>query len=95
MGMTVNDIEYLAETAKFELNSQEKQYFARTADKILKLTDKLDELNTEGVDPTIYLLDIKNVIREDIVQPSMDRDTLLKNAPDVEAGCFRVPKVVE
>ena len=48
MGMTVNDIEYLAETAKFELNSQEKQYFARTADKILKLTDKLDELNTEG-----------------------------------------------
>jgi aspartyl-tRNA(Asn)/glutamyl-tRNA(Gln) amidotransferase subunit C len=77
------------------LNSQEKQYFARTADKILKLTDKLDELNTEGVDPTIYLLDIKNVIREDIVQPSMDRDTLLKNAPDVEAGCFRVPKVVE
>ena len=95
MGMTVNDIEYLAETAKFELNSQEKQYFARPADKILKLTDKLDELNTEGVDPTIYLLDIKNVIREDIVQPSMDRDTLLKNAPDVEAGCFRVPKVVE
>ncbi len=93
--MTLNDIEYLAETAKFELTPEEKQYFARSIDEVLKFADKLAELNTEGVEPTIYLLGIKNVFREDTVQSSMDRDLLLKNASDVEAGCYRVPKVVE
>ena len=95
MDISVNYIEQLAETAKLELNDQEKQYITQALNEILRRTDKLSGLDTEGVEPTIYLLDVKNVLREDIVQPSMDRDILMKNAADVEAGCYIVPKVVE
>ncbi|MFO7153711.1 MAG: Asp-tRNA(Asn)/Glu-tRNA(Gln) amidotransferase subunit GatC [Caldicoprobacter oshimai] len=95
VGITVKDVEYLAEAAKFEFTEEQKQKFAQALSDIINAVDRLAEVDTEGVQPTIHVLSVKNIFREDVVLPSMDRDILLKNAADVQDGCYRVPKVVE
>nr|MBO2494160.1 Asp-tRNA(Asn)/Glu-tRNA(Gln) amidotransferase GatCAB subunit C [Clostridia bacterium] len=93
--ITVKDVEYLAEAAKFEFTEDEKQKFAQALSDVINAVDVLAQTDTQGVQPTIYVISVKNVFREDEVLPSMDRDILLKNAADVQDGCYRVPKVVE
>ena len=95
VGITVKDVEYLAEAAKFEFTEEQKQKFAQALSDIINAVDSLVQADTQGVQPTIHVLSVKNVFREDVVVPSMDRDILLKNAADVQDGCYRVPKVVE
>lgn len=95
MKVSVRDIEYVAELSKLELSNEEKEQFAATLNDFLNFSNKLAELDIQGVKPTIHVLPIKNVFREDEVQSSMDREFLLNNAVDIENGCFRVPKVVE
>lgn len=95
MGITVKDVEYLAEATKFEFTDEQKQKFAYALGDIINAVDCLAQVDTEGVQPTIYVLPVKNVFREDVVVPSTNRDILLKNAADVQDGCYRVPRVVE
>jgi aspartyl-tRNA(Asn)/glutamyl-tRNA(Gln) amidotransferase subunit C len=57
--------------------------------------DVLGELDTENVKPTAHVLPLKNVFREDVVKPSLDRDLALSNAPEREDGYFKVPKILE
>jgi len=95
VGITVKDVEYLAEAAKFEFTEEQKEKFAQALSDIINAVDMLARADTQGVQPTIHVLSVKNVFREDEVVPSMDRDILLKNAADVQDGCYRVPKVVE
>jgi aspartyl-tRNA(Asn)/glutamyl-tRNA(Gln) amidotransferase subunit C len=47
------------------------------------------------VEPTSHVIPMQNVLREDAVKPSLPHDEALANAPDVDAGCFRVPKIIE
>jgi aspartyl-tRNA(Asn)/glutamyl-tRNA(Gln) amidotransferase subunit C len=62
---------------------------------ILDYIDVLNKVNTDGVQPTAHVLPMKNVMREDVVQPSLPRELALSNAPEKEDGYFKVPKVVE
>ena len=57
--------------------------------------DTLNELDTEGVEPMSHSFPIKNVMREDEVRPSTDRELILSNAPKQKDGCFMVPRTVE
>ena len=59
------------------------------------MANQLSSIDVEGVKPTAHILNIQNVFREDIQQPSYDRELILKNAPSKDAGCVSVPKVVE
>lgn len=56
---------------------------------------RLDEVDTENISPMSHSLDIRNVMRNDAVQPSLSQDEALKNAPEAKAGYFVVPKVIE
>ena len=60
-----------------------------------KYHDKLNELNTEGVEPLLHMTDAINVLREDEVKGSISREEALKNAPDTDGTFFRVPKVIK
>ena len=55
----------------------------------------LSAVDTTGVEQTIHPNAIANVFREDIVVASYDRDVMIANAPNKEAGCYKVPRVVE
>ena len=62
---------------------------------IIKYMDVLSEVNTDGVEPMSHVFSIKNVLREDEIKESYDRDLILKNAPERTNEAFVVPKIVE
>lgn len=76
-------------------SEEEKLQLQEDLSNIIAHVEKLNELDTEGVEPTTYILSQQNILREDIPQENMDRDTLMANAPQKDEGCFIVPKVVE
>ncbi|MNC79246.1 Aspartyl/glutamyl-tRNA(Asn/Gln) amidotransferase subunit C [compost metagenome] len=62
---------------------------------ILKYAEKLNELDTDEVEPTTHVLHVSNVMREDEVRPSLSLDEVMLNAPEEEEGQFKVPAVLE
>ncbi len=85
-------IEYVSILAKLELKGDEKERARRDMEKMLDYVDKLSELDTDGIDPLVQVIDTENVFREDMVTNSDDRDNILANAPEKEQGQFKVPK---
>jgi len=87
------DIEKVAELAHLELTPEQKERFGRQMQEILAYVEKLDELNTENIEPLRHVLEIATPFRTDIAHTSMNRDKALMNAPDKENGFFKTPKV--
>jgi len=88
-------VEYVAELAKLRLNDEEKELMAEDLSKVLGYMDVLNSLDTTDVEPITHVFGVENVFREDVVQPSFDRDEILKNALESAEGCFKVPQTVE
>ena len=88
------DIEYVAKLAKLKLSEVEKETLVNQMGDIVEFANKISELNTDGVNPTNHILDVKNAFREDEIISSYSRDEILKNAPAKEAGCIVVPNVI-
>ena len=88
-------IEYVGILAKLELSQEEKEQAKSDMGRMLDYIDKLNELNTEGVEPMSHIFPIHNVFREDIVTNGDDRQNILANAPEKRDGAFQVPKTVE
>lgn len=88
-------VEYVAELAKLRLDENEKELMAQDLSKVLMYMDVLNSLDTSDVAPVTHVFGVENVFREDEVQPSFNRDEILKNGIDVADGCFKVPKTVE
>ena len=95
MKVTVETIDHIAELARLRFGDAEKEKLASELEKILAYADKLNELDTAGVEPMKHVVSIWNVFREDEVKESMDRNELLENAPSHEDGYFKVPKAIE
>ncbi|MCR8846279.1 Asp-tRNA(Asn)/Glu-tRNA(Gln) amidotransferase subunit GatC [Paenibacillus sp. SC116] len=95
MSINLHDVEHVAKLARLLLTDEEKERYTDQLNAILKYADKLNELNTDDVQPTTHVLPIRNVMREDEVRPSLDRELVMKNAPEEEDGQFRVPAVLE
>ncbi len=95
MGITVKDVEHVANLARLNLSAEEKEQFAGQLDAILKYADKLNELDTSNIEPTSHVLPLANVMREDETRPSWPIEQVLANAPDEEDGHFKVPAVLE
>ena len=83
---------YKVFTSKTE---EELEKYTTELSDIVNFANELSNIDVDGVQPTNHILDIKNVFRKDEVQPSYDREKILKNAPSKDAGCVSVPKVVE
>lgn len=89
------NIDYTAKLARIELTEAErKEYGSQLAD-ILRYVKKLQELNVEGVDPTAHPIPLRNVLRPDVVAPSLSTEESLKNAPRRDGRLFQTPKIVE
>lgn len=92
--ITKKDVEYVAQLARLEFSEEEKAEFTKTLGDILEYAKKLNDVDTGSVQPTAHILPLNNVFREDCLEPSLDRDRVLENAPDKYNGCFRVPRVI-
>ncbi len=95
MKISKQEVEHVAKLARLELSEQEKEKLTDQLSNILTYVEKLNELDTKGVEPTSHVLDIKNVMREDIGAPSLPQERALANAPDKAAGHYKVPKIIE
>lgn len=94
MAVTRKDVEHIAELARLKLNENELEEYTSQLNKILEYVDKLNELNTEDVQPLSHPIEGENVFREDIIKLSIDREEALKNAPARNDEFFKVPKVI-
>lgn len=95
MSISKEDVKHIAKLSKLNLTDDELEKYTNELSDIVDMANELANIDVEGVKPTAHILDIKNVFRKDEVQPSYDRELILKNAPSKDAGCVSVPKVVE
>jgi aspartyl-tRNA(Asn)/glutamyl-tRNA(Gln) amidotransferase subunit C len=89
------DVEHVAELARLDLTTAEKEQFIAQLNSILTYIEKLNELDTRDVEPTSHVLPMSNVFRDDEVRPSMDRAEVLRNAPEESHFFFKVPRIIE
>jgi aspartyl-tRNA(Asn)/glutamyl-tRNA(Gln) amidotransferase subunit C len=98
MPITKDDVLKIAELARLELTDAETISFTTQLDSILNYIDKLNELDTTDIEPMSHSIaasdDREYPLREDVMQPSLGQQVAVENAPDKEAGYFKVPKVI-
>ena len=95
MKLSSSEVEYVAHLARLEITDAEKEKFTAQLNDILLYIDKLNELDTKGVDPMSHAIAVTNAFREDQVKDSIGTENSLANAPDARGEFFRVPKVIE
>ncbi|HHW54570.1 MAG: Asp-tRNA(Asn)/Glu-tRNA(Gln) amidotransferase subunit GatC [bacterium] len=88
-------VEEIAFLARLELTEEEKEEYAAQLSAILSHVAKLQELDTTGVPPTVHILPVSNVLREDEPGESLPVELALANAPEKAEGCFVVPRILE
>lgn len=101
MEITREEISHLAELSNFSLSEKEQDALRDDLENIIKYISELDSLDTEGIEPTYQVFEMKNVWREDEILPQeTDREGLLNTAPEfhgksgVEDYQLKVPKVL-
>ena len=85
-------IEYVGILAKLELNEEEKERAKKDMGEMLDYIDKLNELDTAGIEPMSHVFPVQNVFREDVVTNGDGSEETLRNAPEEKDGGFKVPK---
>jgi len=92
--ITKKEVEYVAKLAKLEFNEREKEEFTSQLNSILDYFKKLNELDTEKVEPTAYVISMPNLLNEDKIKPSLPREEVLSNNKYIKKGYFKVPKIM-
>lgn len=88
-------VEKVANLARLELAEDEKEAMIKDMSKILDFMAKLNEIDTSGIDPLVYMTDEVNVLREDVVKQEITTAEGLLNSPKHTSEYFLVPKVIE
>ncbi|MEO5947740.1 MAG: Asp-tRNA(Asn)/Glu-tRNA(Gln) amidotransferase subunit GatC [Chitinophagaceae bacterium] len=95
--MEVNDamVDKLAHLSRLHFNETEKFEIKNDLQRMIAFVEKLNELDLDGVEPLLHMSDEVNVLREDVVKGSVNREEALKNAPLHDGQFFKVPKVIK
>ncbi|NMA95611.1 MAG: Asp-tRNA(Asn)/Glu-tRNA(Gln) amidotransferase subunit GatC [Clostridiales bacterium] len=95
MNISKDDIKIIAEQSQLILSESELEDAIEDLEDMLEGMSKLSKLDVDNVEPTIQVLPIMDMFREDEIDSSLDRETILRNAPQATDDSFIVPKVVE
>ena len=85
----------VAKLSRLELSDAEVDEFTGQLRAILEYVEKMNELDTEGVEPLAHCLAISNVLREDCARESLGTEAALANAPQRDGDFFKVPKILD
>ena len=88
------DIRYVAKLARLELTDEEVEVFGRQLGDLLNHVNALGELDTASVPATAQVVESRNVMRDDVLGPCLDRERVLAEAPQRQGGFFRVPRII-
>ena len=86
---TMDNVEILA---KLALTPQERQKAMDEMEKILTYVEKLNELDTDGIEPMSHVFPVNNVFREDVVTNGDNHEAMLANAPQQKEQSYKVPR---
>lgn len=94
MKITPEKVQELAVLSRLKFEGEAAEKMRQDLENILEMCEKLNEVDTEGVEPLIYMTDRVNNLREDKVEQEITHEDALKNAPKKDSDFFRVPKVI-
>lgn len=92
--ITPEQVRHVAKLARLALTDAEVERFGPQLESILEYVAKMDRLDVSNVEPMAHALPLTNVLREDVVTPSLPVDKVLQNAPESDGPFFKVPKVI-
>ena len=95
MNIDIATVERVAQLAKLSFSDEEKEKVREEMTKIVSFIEKMNELDTENVEPLIFMSDEINPIREDVARIDISKEEILKNAPQKDSDYFKVPKFLE
>jgi aspartyl-tRNA(Asn)/glutamyl-tRNA(Gln) amidotransferase subunit C len=95
MSLTADEVRWVAQLARLELNQSELDTMTRQLRAIMDYVDQLRQVNTDGVEPLAHSLPVHNVFRSDELAPSLPVDRALANAPQQRDGFYVVPAVLD
>ncbi|MFI5149459.1 MAG: Asp-tRNA(Asn)/Glu-tRNA(Gln) amidotransferase subunit GatC [Bacteroidia bacterium] len=88
-------VDRIAHLARLEFESADKTRILNDMNRMLAFVDKLSELNTDNVEPLIYMCDEVNQLRDDVIIETITQKEALLNAPQKDSDYIKVPKVVD
>ena len=89
------DVRYVAHLARLRLTEDEQACFQAQLGQVLDHVRQLNRLDVDGVEPTAHAFPVQNVFRPDVVQPGLDHDQVMANAPAERQGQFIGPRIIE
>ena len=91
----IKTVDEVAHLARLEFIDSAKGEILNDMNRMLSFVDKLSELNTENIEPLIYMTNEKNILREDVSEITLTQKEALKNAPKKDSDYFKAPKVID
>jgi len=94
---TEKDLEHIAWLSRLELSQEDKNKYAPKLNSVLDYFGELDEVDTEGIEPTYHVLQLSNIFREDEISvptKSLSQEEALSNAPKKQDGFFKAPRMM-
>jgi aspartyl-tRNA(Asn)/glutamyl-tRNA(Gln) amidotransferase subunit C len=95
MKVTDEIVDHIAHLARLEFEGEKKNAIREDLERIINFMEKLQEVDTENVEPLIFMSDEVNRLREDEVEPMLSQEEVLRNAPKKDSDYFRIPKVLD
>ena len=95
MSISKENVKYVADLARIHVPADKLESFTKNLDHIVKYIEQLQKLNVDQVKPTSHAVPVGNVLRPDVVKPSLSNQEALKMAVEAANGCFKVPLVIE
>jgi aspartyl-tRNA(Asn)/glutamyl-tRNA(Gln) amidotransferase subunit C len=93
--ITIKMVDEIAHLARLEFNDESKKGILNDMNRMLAFVEKLNELDTDGVEPLIYMTEERNVLRDDVPETTITQKEALKNAPKKDSDYFKAPKVID
>ncbi|MHA1129658.1 MAG: Asp-tRNA(Asn)/Glu-tRNA(Gln) amidotransferase subunit GatC [Candidatus Helarchaeota archaeon] len=91
--ITKEQVEHIAWLARIKLSEEEKEEYTNLFNEILKYFHEINEVDTIGIEMTSHAVQLKNIMREDKVRPSLPIEDVLKNAPKTEKTFIKAPRM--
>ncbi|MDO8890615.1 MAG: Asp-tRNA(Asn)/Glu-tRNA(Gln) amidotransferase subunit GatC [Sulfurimicrobium sp.] len=95
MSLTLDDVKRIAHLARIEVSESEAETYLAQLSSIFGLVEEMQAVDTRGIEPMAHAQDVVLRLREDVVSEANRRDAYQAVAPQVEAGLYLVPKVIE
>jgi aspartyl-tRNA(Asn)/glutamyl-tRNA(Gln) amidotransferase subunit C len=93
--ITPEDVDHIADLAQLKIDEETRQQLVVQLNDILAYIDKLNELDTTGIEPMMHAVPMTNIYRDDVVGESLPREKALMNAPKTDGEYFLVPRILD